>query len=232
MIEGAPVMHEGELIGFVKKEYKTARLAEVILVDEPRIQVDLKTLEDALKRVPKPHRTPPPEATELLDADSILVSRAISNSVVLPLLKPVMKTLIPLEAFKPISGTQYILQVNIPVEDLMLGIGDRLVGIPGLAGEWFMGKVDGIIMRSRRRMAVELPIKTGMMSQPSPELGECFTIFDFNTGFKTFKTVAEANIPIMYGDVMLVDGALEEKKLLFRAKLVFLIRSREMWILD
>ncbi len=232
MAEGAPVMHEGELIGFVKKEYETAGLTEVILVHEPGKQVDLKTLEDALKKVGKPHKTPPPEAAELLDTDSILVSRALANSVALPLLKPVMKTLTPSEMFKPISGTQYILQMDIPLEDLTPGIGDRLAGIPGLAGEWFVGKVDGIIMRSRKHMAVEVSVKTGMMTQPSSGLGECLTIFDFNIGFKTFKTVADANIPIMYGDVMLVDGVLDEKKLLLRAKLIFLIRSREMWVLD
>lgn len=232
MVEGAPIMHEGELVGFVKKDYRTAGLAEVILINEPGKQVDLKALEEALKRVPKPHKTPPPEAAELLDTDSILVSRALANAVALPLLKPVMKTLAPPEMFKPISGTQYIFQIDVPGENLTPGIGDRLAGIPGLAGEWFVGKVDGIIMRSRRHLPVEVPIKAGIMTQPSSGLGECLTIFDFNTGLKTLKTVADASIPIMYGDVMLVDGLLEEKKLLLRAKLVFLIRSREMWVLD
>jgi hypothetical protein len=36
----------------------------------------------------------------------------------------------------------------------------------------------------------------------------------------------------MYGGVMLVDGVLEEKKLILKAKLIFLIRSREMWVFD
>jgi hypothetical protein len=230
MVEGAPVMHEGELIGFVKKEYRTAGLIEIILTREPAKQIDLKTLEEALRRTPKPRKTLPPEAAGLLDADSIVVSRALANSVALPFLKPVIKTLVPFEMFKPISGTEYILQTDIPSEDLTPKIEDRLAGIPGLAGEWFMGKVDGIIIRRRKNVPLEMPVRTGMITTPLEVPGECLTIFELNTGLKSFKTMADANIPIMYGDVMLVDGVLDENKLALKAKLVFLIRSREMWV--
>ncbi|MGC8831410.1 MAG: hypothetical protein ACP5PQ_02365 [Thermoproteota archaeon] len=232
MIEGAPVMHGGELLGFVKKVYQQVKLAEVILAYEPGKQIELKTLEEALSRFHGHRKRPPPEATELLDTDSVIVSEALANSIMLPFLKPVMKALIPSELFKPISGTQYIFEVDVPGRDLTLAIEDRLTGIPGLAGEWFVGKVDGIIMRSRKHGTVDVPVKTGMMAQPPLETGECLTIFDFNNGFKTFKTLAQANIPIIYGDVLLADGTLDEKRLLIKAKLVFLMRSREMWVLD
>jgi hypothetical protein len=232
MIEGAPVMHAGELLGFVKTDYQQAKLAEVILAYEPSKQIDLRTLEEALSKVHGHRKRPPPEATELLDTNSVIVSEALANSIMLPFLKPVMKTLVPSELFKPISGTQYIFELDVPGRDLTLAIEDRLAGISGLAGEWFVGKVDGIIMRSKKHSTVEVPVKTGMMIQPPVETGECLTIFDFNNGFKTFKTVAEANIPIIYGDVLLTDGILDEKRLLIKAKLIFLIRSREMWILD
>ncbi|MGB9718480.1 MAG: hypothetical protein ACPL4E_08590 [Thermoproteota archaeon] len=231
MVEGAPVMHEGELIGFVKKEYETARLIEVILTRDPGRQIDLKALKEDLRRLSKPYKALSPEAAELLDEDSILVSRALANSVALPFVKPVMKTLVPLEMFKPIAGTQHILQMDLPGQDLTFGIEDRLAGIPGLAGEWFVGRVDGIIIR-RRHGSVEVPVRTGMMAPRAEGAGECLTIFDLNNGLKTFKTLAEANIPIMHGDVMLVDGALDEKKAVLRARLIFLIRSREMWVFD
>jgi hypothetical protein len=231
MVEGAPVMHEGELIGFVKKEYETARLIEVILTRDPGRQIDLKALKEDLRRLSKPYKALPPEAAELLDDDSILVSRALANSVALPFVKPVMKTLVPLEMFKPIAGTQHILQIDLPGQDLTFGIEDRLAGIPGLAGEWFVGRVDGIIIR-RRHGSVEVPVRTGMMAPRVEGAGECLTIFDLNNGLKTFKTLAEANIPIMHGDVMLVDGVLDEKKTVLRARLIFLIRSREMWVFD
>jgi hypothetical protein len=230
MVEGAPVMHEGELIGFVKKEYGTARLIEVILTGEPGKQIDLNALNETLKRLPKPHKTLPPEAVELLDEDSIMVSRALANSVALPFVKPVMKTLVPLEMFKPISGTSHILQIEVPSRDLTPWIEDRLAGISGLAGEWFAGKVDGMIIR-RRQASIE-SVRTGVITPRAQVSGECLTIFDFNNGLKTFKTLADMNIPIMYGDVMLVDGVLEEKKLILKAKLIFLIRSREMWVFD
>jgi len=230
MVEGAPVMHEGELIGFVKKEYETARLIEVILTGEPGKQIDLNALNETLKRLPKPHKTLPPEAVELLDEDSIMVSRALANSVALPFVKPVMKTLVPLEMFKPISGTSHILQIEVQSRDLTPWIEDRLAGIPGLAGEWFAGKVDGMIIR-RRQTSIE-SVRTGVITPRAQVSGECLTIFDFNNGLKTFKTLADMNIPIMYGDVMLVDGVLEEKKLILKAKLIFLIRSREMWVFD
>jgi len=231
MVEGAPVMHEGELIGFVKKEYETARLIEVILTRDPGRQIDLKALKEDLRRLSKPYKALPPEAAELLDDDSILVSGALANSVALPFVKPVMKTLVPLEMFKPIAGTRHILQIDLPGQDLTFGIEDRLAGIPGLAGEWFVGRVDGIIIR-RRHGPVEVPVRTGMMAPRVEGAGECLTIFDLNNGLKTFKTLAEANIPIMHGDVMLVDGVLDEKKAVLRARLIFLIRSREMWVFD
>lgn len=231
MVEGAPVMHEGELIGFVKKEYETARLIEVILTREPEKQIDLKSLKEALRRLSKPHKTLPPEAAELLDEDSILVSSALANLVALPLTKPVMKTLVPLEMFKPIPGTRYILQIDVPGQDLTPGVEDRLAGIPGLAGEWFAGKVEGVIIR-RRHVPIEVPVRTRVMAPHVEGAGECLTIFDLNNGLKTFKTLADGNIPIMYGDVILVDGVLDEKKLILRARLVFLIRSREMWVFD
>ncbi|MEM2056915.1 MAG: hypothetical protein QXO76_01480 [Thermoproteota archaeon] len=231
MVEGAPVMHEGELIGFVKNEYEKARLIEVILTREPEKQIDLKALKEALRKLSKPHKAPPPEAAELLDEDSILISRALANAVALPFIKPVMKTLAPVEMFKPISGTRYILQIDVPSQDLTLGVEDRLAGIPGLAGEWFAGKVDGVIIR-RRPASIEVSVGTRTMAPRTEVAGECHTIFDLNNGLKTFKTLADANIPIMYGDVMLVDGVLDEKKLILRARLVFLIRSREMWVFD
>jgi len=75
-----------------------------------------------------------------------------------------------------------------------------------------------------------VPVRTGTITTPLEGPGECLTIFELNTGLKSFKTLADANIPIMYGDVMLVDGVLDENRLVLKAKLVFLIRSREMWV--
>ncbi|MEM3712635.1 MAG: hypothetical protein QXR97_03755 [Thermoproteota archaeon] len=231
MVEGSPVMHGGELLGFVKKEYQSAGLAELIMVYEPSKQIDLKILQGTLDNTRGLLKGPPPEATELLDTDSVTVSRAIANSVTLPFLKPVIKTLVPMELFKPIPGTEYILEIDIPSRELTMAVEDRLAGIPGLAGEWFVGKVEGIIIRSRRNLSVEIPVKTGMMSKYNKEAGECLTIFDFNNGFRTFKTMADAEIPIIHGDILLIDGSLEEKRLMIKVKLLFLPRSREMWIL-
>lgn len=221
-------MHGGELLGFIKKEHQQAKLVEVILAFEPGKQIDLRTLKDALSKVSGPHKEPPPEAAELLDDDSMIVSRALANSVMLPFLKPVIKSLIPLEFIRPITGTGYIFETDVPSRNLTLAVEDRLAGIPGLAGEWFVGKVDGIIMRSKKHEA--LSFRMGIIAQ-TPEKEECLTIFDLNNGFRTFKTIAEASIPIMYGDVLLADGTLDEKRLLIRARLIFLIRSREMWVL-
>lgn len=230
MVEGAPVMHEGELIGFIKREYETARLIEVILAHEPEEQIDLKTLEGSLGRLPKPYKTLHQEAAGLLDADSVLVSTALANSVAIPFLKPVMKTLVPVEMFKPVSGTECVLQIDVSAKDLTLGIEDRLAGIPGLAGEWFAGKVDGIIIRRKRTL--EVPIRIGTTTQSTGTPDGCLTIFDLNIGLKSLKTLVNTSIPIIYGDAMLLDGVLDEKKLMLRTKLVFIIRSREMWVLD
>jgi len=232
MVEGSPVMHGGELIGFVKKEYRSAGLAELIMVYEPDKQVDLKILQNTLDTARGLLRGPPPEATELLDEDSVIVSRAIANSVMLPFLKPVIKALVPMELFKPIPGTDYILEIDVPSRELTMAVEDRLAGIPGLAGEWLVGKVEGIIIRSRKSLSIEIPVKTGMMSKYNREGSECLTIFDFNNGFKTFKTMVDANIPLIHGDILLLDGSLDEKRLLIKAKLLFIPRSREMWILE
>ncbi|MEM1547422.1 MAG: hypothetical protein QXN75_00130 [Thermoproteota archaeon] len=231
MVEGSPVMHGGELMGFVKKEYQSARLAELMLLYEPSEQIDLKVLQDSFHNLLGLRKGPPPEATELLDDDSVIVSRALANSITLPFTKPVIKTLVPVELFKPIPGTEYILEIDIPSRELTMAVEDRLAGIPGLAGEWFVGKVEGIIIRSRKSLSVEIPVKTGMMGKYDREAGECFTIFDFNNGFRTFKTMADANIPIIHGDILLADGSLDEKKLMLKVKLLFLPRSREMWVL-
>jgi len=231
MVEGSPVMHRGELMGFVKKEYQSARLAELMLLYEPSEQVDLKILQDSLNTLLGLRKGPPPEATELLDDDSVIVSRAIANSITLPFTKPVIKTLVPMELFKPIPGTEYILEIDIPSRELTLAVEDRLAGIPGLAGEWFVGKVEGIIIRSRKSLSVEIPVKTGMMGKYDREAGECLTIFDFNNGFRTFKTMVDANIPIIHGDILLADGSFDENKLMLKVKLLFLPRSREMWVL-
>jgi hypothetical protein len=232
MVEGSPVMHGGELLGFVKKEYQSAGLVELILAYEPDKQVDLRTLEESLGKTPRLKKGPSPEAAELLDNDSIMVSRALANLITLPFIKPVMKTLVPRGLFKPIPGTEYILEIDIPGRELTLAVEDRLMGISGLAGEWFVGKVEGIIIRSRKHLTVEIPVKTGMMAGSPPGVGECITVFDFNNGFRIFKTMVDANIPIIYGDVLLMDGYLDEKRLLMKSKILFLPRSREMWVLE
>ena len=231
MVEGAPVMHGGELIGFVKKEYQLAKLVELLMIYEPSKQIDLKILQDIVDSTRGLRRGPPPEATELLDADSIIISRAIANSVELPFVKPVIKTIVPMGLFRTIPGTDYILETDIPSRDLTMAVEDRLAGIPGLAGEWFVGKVEGIIIRSRRGISVEIPVKTGMMNRFNKEAGECITVFDLNNGFKTFKTMVDANIPVIHGDILLADGSLDENRLIMKVKLLFIPRSREMWVL-
>ncbi|MGQ9479487.1 MAG: hypothetical protein ACUVQ0_05705 [Thermoproteota archaeon] len=225
------MIHRGELVGFIKKKYGSAGLVEVILIHELSEQIDLKALKEALSRVLGRRKEPPPEARELMDSDSLTVSMALSNSVEPVFVKPVMKVLIPSELLKMVPGTDYIFESETNVKDLTLSIEDRLAGIPGLAGEWFAGKVDGIIIRNRRRRAVEVPVKTGMMQTPMVDTSGFLTVFDFNTGFKTFKTIVEADIPLIHGDVLLLEGALDERKLTIMAKLLFIIRSREMWIL-
>ncbi|MEM1557017.1 MAG: hypothetical protein QXT26_02480 [Thermoproteota archaeon] len=232
MVEGSPVMHGGELLGFVKKEYRSVGLAELLLIYEPNKQIDLKTLQAFLPNKYGVQKGPPLEATELLEDDSIAISRALANSIALPFVKPVIKTLVPVELLKPIVGTEYILEIDIPSRELTLAVEDRLAGIPGLAGEWFVGKVEGIIIRSRKNFSLDIPVKTGMMGKYNKEAGECLTIFDFNNGFRIFKIMADANIPIIHGDILLADGSLDEKKLIMKAKLLFLPRSREMWVLE
>jgi len=232
MVEGSPVMHGGELLGFVKKEYQSAGLAELMLIYEPSKQINLKALQGSLDSTYALRKELPPEASELLDDDSVVLSRAIANSIPLPFVKPVIKTIVPKELFKPVLGTQHILEIDVAGRELTLAVEDRLAGIPGLAGEWFAGKVEGIIIRSRKGRSVEVPVKTGMMERYGRSIEECITIFDFNNGFKTFKVMADGNIPVIHGDALLADGPLDEKKLMVKAKLLFLPRSREMWILE
>ena len=161
-----------------------------------------------------------------------MLSFAIRHGLGIPYKKSSLKVLVPVSQLQPNPASS--LERLLPFRPEPLVPSDyyqKILEIPGISGEWFVGTIRGVVSHVVSGLGEGVSPRTGLITQASSPALSYTTAFLLQTGYTLVPSSIRLDIPLKDGEVILLRGWVEREQAKVRVSTILKISSLEMWSL-
>lgn len=160
-----------------------------------------------------------------------MVSFAIRHSLGLPYKRSSLKVIIPYSELKPNPSNNLERLLSFRPEPLLPLDYKKVLDLPGISGEWFVGIVKGIVSHVITGIGEGISPRTGLTTQAGAQASGLATAFLLETGYTLVPSSIRADVPLKDGDVVLLRGWVDREHMNLRVNTILRMSSLEMWSL-
>jgi len=144
-----------------------------------------------------------------LSREDVLPAYAYHFGLAIPYTAPVFKKLMSLETFRAFPDNAFLGSLDLGRRELIEEVDEPLLRtLPEIFGEWFSGRVRGVVSHAYGAGGSELSARTGLAAPQqvsrAPEAEE--TVFHIGFGETRVRVRIVANVPLRNGEPVLIRG--------------------------
>jgi hypothetical protein len=160
-----------------------------------------------------------------------MASFAIRHSLGLPYKRSSLKVIIPSSELRPNPSNNLERLLAFRPEPLLPLDYQKVLDLPGISGEWFVGVVKGIVSHVITGLGEGISPRTGLTTQAGVQTSGFVTAFLLETGYTLVPASIRADVPLKDGDVVLLRGWVDREHMNLRVNAILRMSSLEMWSL-
>lgn len=160
-----------------------------------------------------------------------MTSFAIRHSIGLPYKRPSLKVVISSSELRPNPSNNLERLLPFRPEPLLPLDYRKVLNLPGISGEWFVGVVRGIVSHVVSGLSEGISPRTGLTTRTGLQASGSATAFLLETGYTLVPSSIRTDVPLRDGDVILLRGWVDREHMSLRVNTILKMSTLEMWSL-